>query len=321
MEQIQSGVQQLLDLDLTGLLETYLQLMEKDRLLKRRILLQSDQSQLSCYYSKTLYFDEKETAEAIHALCCPLVVDEGRIRKWIEDYGKKQNITLSTEQEEAVRGIVSYGCSILTGGPGCGKTTTTKTLVNLFLSMHKKVLLAAPTGRAAQRMEEVIGLEAKTIHRLLEFQGGSFKRNKENPLFCDVLVVDECSMLDISLTASLLSAMPVGAQLVMVGDADQLPSVGAGNVLGDLLASGVVPVFTLKEFFVRLRNHTLFPMPMTSTRAGFQRSLPPSRPRNSGRNRGTVSFLIQTRPPRNSCGSLPRPKSCSSSDRGKKNSA
>lgn len=244
----------MLDLDLTGLLETYLQLMEQERHLKQRLLIREDHSQLLCYYSKSLYFDEKETAEAIHTLCRSIMVDEARISRWIDDYGKKQQITLSPEQEGAVRGIASYGCSILTGGPGCGKTTTTKTLVKLFLAMNKDVLLAAPTGRAAQRMEEVIGLESKTIHRLLEFQNGSFKRSKENPLPCDVLVVDECSMLDISLSAALLSAIPAGAQLVLVGDADQLPSVGAGNVLGDLLASGVVPAFTLKTVFRQARE-------------------------------------------------------------------
>ncbi|MBU1231943.1 MAG: AAA family ATPase [Proteobacteria bacterium] len=249
IDQIHGGVKQLLDLDLTGLLETYLQLMEQERHLKRRLLVQKDHSQLPCYYSKSLYFDEKDTAEALHALCRPIAVDEGRVSKWLDDYGRTQHITLSPEQESAVRGIVSCGCSILTGGPGCGKTTTTKTLVKLFLTMDKEVLLAAPTGRAAQRMEEVIGLEAKTIHRLLEFQSGSFKRNKENPLPGDVLVLDECSMLDISLSAALLSAMPVGGQLVLVGDADQLPSVGAGNVLGDLLTSRVVPSFTLKTVF------------------------------------------------------------------------
>lgn len=249
MTQIQDGIKQLLDLDLTGLLETYLQLMEQERLLKRRLLVQEDHTQLPCYYSKSLYFDEKETAESLYVLCRDISIESQRIGKWIQDYGKKQQISLSPEQERAVKGIVSCGCSILTGGPGCGKTTTTKTLVKLFLALDKDVLLAAPTGRAAQRMEEVIGLEAKTIHRLLEFQAGSFIRNKDNPLPADVLVVDECSMLDISLSAALLSAIPQDAQLVLVGDADQLPSVGAGNVLGDLLASGVVPVFTLKTVF------------------------------------------------------------------------
>ncbi len=254
VEQIAAGIKDLLDLDIKTLLQPYLQQMEKENFLKKRIVVAEDQSQLLCYYSKTLYFDEKNCAEKIHILCRPFKNDVQRIRTWIEGYGKKQDITLSKEQEGAVTGIVSCGCAILTGGPGCGKTTTTDTLVKLFLAMGKSVVLAAPTGRAAQRMGEVIGLEAKTIHRLLEFQNGSFKRNQDNPLTADVLIVDECSMLDISLTAALLAATPRDAQLVLVGDADQLPSVGAGNVLGDLMASGIVPSFTLQTVFRQARE-------------------------------------------------------------------
>jgi len=119
----------------------------------------------------------------------------------------------------------------------------------LLEAMKVKVLLAAPTGRAAQRMTEVIGNEAKTIHRLLEWQVGQFKRNDENPLDVDFLVVDECSMLDINLTASLLKAVPDHSQVLFIGDADQLPSVGAGNVLRDLIASGAVPCFRLTKVF------------------------------------------------------------------------
>ncbi len=247
--QIQEGVLQLLDIDLSDRISTYLQLMEQENLLKLRLLDIDDTVSVPCYYSKTLYFDERNTASAIRDLCFSVPVDSQRVSRWIEEFGRKQNISLSDEQEVAVQTIVGCGCSVLTGGPGCGKTTTTRTLVKLFQAMGRVVLLAAPTGRAAQRMEEVIGIEAKTIHRLLEFQGGAFKRNGDNPLSCDVLIVDECSMLDISLSASLLQAIPDSAQLVMIGDADQLPSVGAGNVLGDIMESGVVPVLTLKTVF------------------------------------------------------------------------
>ncbi len=256
MEQIQDEVQKLLDLDLNGLLETYLQLMEKDGLLKKRILSSGDET-LFCYYSKTLYFDEKGCASDILRLCHPVTVDTGRVRKWLGEYGRKRNITLSEEQDNAVSGIVCCGLSILTGGPGCGKTTTTKTLTRLFLAMGKEVLLAAPTGRAAQRMQEVIGIEAKTIHRLLEFQKNSFQKNRDNPLFCDVLIVDECSMLDISLAAALFAAVPTGAQLVLVGDADQLPSVGAGNVLGDMIVSAAIPYFHLRKIFRQAEDSTI----------------------------------------------------------------
>jgi exodeoxyribonuclease V alpha subunit len=137
----------------------------------------------------------------------------------------------------------------LTGGPGCGKTTTTLVIARLLEAMRREVLLAAPTGRAAQRMSEVIGREARTIHRLLEWQNGSFQRNEEHPLSADFLIVDESSMLDISLTAALLKAVPEGCQLLFIGDADQLPSVGAGNVLRDIIASRVIPVFRLTQVF------------------------------------------------------------------------
>ncbi len=254
MEQIQEGISELLDLDLTGLLETYLQLMERERLLKKRIITKPNHSRIICYYSKTLYFDEVKSAEKLFALCHPIGVDENRVDQWLKEYGKKQQLSLSPEQEAAVKGIVSCGCSILTGGPGCGKTTTTRTLVKLLEAMGKHVLLAAPTGRAAQRMEEVIGLEAKTIHRLLGYQNGSFKCNADNTLECDVIVIDECSMLDISLSAALFSAIPQEAQLILIGDPDQLPSVGAGNVLGDLLSSDIIPAFSLTKVFRQARE-------------------------------------------------------------------
>ncbi len=248
-KQILAQINELLEMDLADRLESYLQAMEQDNLLKTRFLTIDGSAAVSCYYSKTLYYDEQNCAEWLRQLCGPITVDEEKVKQWLQSYSATQNLQLSAEQHAAVAGIVSCRCAILTGGPGCGKTTTTKTLVRLFQSMGMDVTLAAPTGRAAQRMGEVIGDEAKTIHRLLEYQGGGFKRNREQPLALDCLVVDECSMLDISLTAALLAAIPEGARLVLIGDADQLPSVGAGNVLADLIASGVVPLFTLKKVF------------------------------------------------------------------------
>jgi exodeoxyribonuclease V alpha subunit len=156
---------------------------------------------------------------------------------------------LSDEQQAAVKGIVSENFSVLTGGPGVGKTTTTLVLVKLLEAMKLKVLLAAPTGRAAQRMMEVVGKESKTIHRLLEWQMGKFKKNEEHPLDVDFLIVDECSMLDITLTASLLKAVPHDSRILFIGDADQLPSVGAGNVLRDIIASNKAPCFRLTKVF------------------------------------------------------------------------
>lgn len=205
------------------------------------------------YYSNTLYFDELYVAERIAASKGTLKEsDPTRIQKWVDAYCQKNEIRLSEEQAVSVVGIAQSQFSILTGGPGCGKTTTTKVLAKLLLAMKLRVLLAAPTGRAAQRMADVIGLEAKTIHRLLEVngaKGSGFKRNEQNPLEVDFLIVDECSMLDISLTAALLRALPETSQLLFIGDPDQLPSVGAGNVLADLLKAQRVVRFNLTKVF------------------------------------------------------------------------
>ncbi len=247
--QILAQTQELLELDLTTRLSPCLQVMEEERLLKTRFLQLHGPQPEPCYYSKTLYYDEKNCAEDLKKRCAPVAVDRQRVDRWLTTYSATQNLCLSSEQEAAVSGMVACRCAILTGGPGCGKTTTTRTLIRLWQAMGQRVVLAAPTGRAAQRMGEVVGEEARTLHRLLEYQGGGFKRNRDFPLELDCLVVDECSMLDISLMASLLAALPDGARLALVGDADQLPSVGAGNVLADCIASGIVPVFSLKTVF------------------------------------------------------------------------
>ncbi|MFO7883597.1 MAG: AAA family ATPase, partial [Desulfobacteraceae bacterium] len=202
-----------------------------------------------CYYSKSLYFDELYVSKRISSIGESLDVDKDRVENWVTRYCEIKNILLSDEQAAAVTGIVSEKFSVLTGGPGCGKTTTTLVIVKLIEAMGLKVVLAAPTGRAAQRMMDVIGKESKTIHRLLGWQGGKFKKNEEKPLKTDFLIVDECSMLDINLTASLLKAVPETAQILFIGDSDQLPSVGAGNVLKDIIASETVPCFRLTKIF------------------------------------------------------------------------
>ena len=153
-------------------------------------------------------------------------------------------------QADAIRQAAVSKVMILTGGPGTGKTTTTKGIISAYQSFGLKILLAAPTGRAAKRMTETTGLEAKTIHRLLECKPPEgYQKNEENLLEGDVLIVDECSMIDLVLMNSLLKAIPAGMRLVLVGDIDQLPSVGAGNVLRDLIDSGVVPVIRLTRIF------------------------------------------------------------------------
>ena len=151
---------------------------------------------------------------------------------------------------EAIRQAIASKVMVLTGGPGTGKTTTTKAIIAALQSAGMRILLAAPTGRAAKRMSEATGMEAKTIHRLLEYnpQDG-YKRNDENPLEGDALIVDECSMIDIILMNNLTKALPTTMRLVLVGDIDQLPSVGAGNVLRDIIDSGVIPVVRLTRIF------------------------------------------------------------------------
>ncbi|MCP4198530.1 MAG: ATP-dependent RecD-like DNA helicase [Proteobacteria bacterium] len=161
-------------------------------------------------------------------------------------------IDLAQAQRQAVQTALTHSVTVLTGGPGTGKTTTLLAIIRLLRAAGNRFALAAPTGRAAKRMSEATGHEAKTIHRLLEVNpsaGFSFKRNAENPLEIDMLVVDEASMLDLLLTNNLLKAIPPGAHLLLVGDVDQLPSVGAGNVLGDIIDSGEVAVVELQTIF------------------------------------------------------------------------
>lgn len=167
---------------------------------------------------------------------------------------KKRGIQYADKQREAIRAALEQGILILTGGPGTGKTTTLNAIIHLLKEAGERVYLAAPTGRAAKRMSELTGEEAKTIHRLLQVDWDEqdnpvFTRNERNPLECDCLVIDELSMVDSYLFESVLRALPFSCRLVLVGDNDQLPSVGAGNVLGDLMASGLFPAVELKEIF------------------------------------------------------------------------
>ena len=248
-EQIVAGIEKLLELSLDERLSELLAQMESTNQLKLRVF-EINQIPKNCYYSKTLYYDEEYVAGKLREMISlPGRTNVAGTEQWIEKYCSRQKIRLSKEQMRAVKTAATYNFSVLTGGPGCGKTTTTLAIVRLleFLGVH--VILAAPTGRAAQRMSEVIGREAKTLHRLLEWKNGGFLRNEQQPLRADCLIVDECSMLDISLTASLLRAVPPACQVLFIGDADQLPSVGAGNVLRDIISSGAVMVSRLTEIF------------------------------------------------------------------------
>lgn len=157
--------------------------------------------------------------------------------------------SLDEVQTNAVKIASENGVMILTGGPGVGKTTTTNLILKYFLAAKKVVKLAAPTGRAAKRMQEATGMQASTIHRLLDIENGEFKFNASNPLKCDVVIIDEVSMLDMPLMNSLVNALPETAQLILVGDKNQLPSVGKGNILSDIIKSNIFPVVELKKIY------------------------------------------------------------------------
>ena len=176
------------------------------------------------------------------------------IDREIEEIERAENIQYAEMQKEAIRAALDKGLLILTGGPGTGKTTTLNAIIRILMEKGEAVALAAPTGRAAKRMSELTGVEAKTIHRLLQVDWDEndnpvFQRNERNPLECDALVIDELSMVDSYVFESVLRALPIGCRLILVGDSDQLPSVGADNVIGDLIASGVFPTVQLKEIF------------------------------------------------------------------------
>jgi len=246
--QINTGIIELIDINLGERLKEYLGLMQQAGQLCTRHL-NKDNVETIGYYSKTLFYDETAVATILRGMKGSVASEPDRIAQWVTAYCQSKHIALSDEQAHAVNGVVQHQFSILTGGPGCGKTTTTLVIVRLLEAMNKTVLLAAPTGRASQRMGEVIGREAKTIHRLLVWKGGEFQMNEDSKLIADFLIVDECSMLDISLTASLLKAVPPTCQVLFIGDPDQLPAVGAGNVLKDMIASGVIPCFRLTQVF------------------------------------------------------------------------
>lgn len=200
------------------------------------------------------YRDEKTIADRMKILLRFPPPQCETLEKDIAKQEKADGITYAETQREAIKTAVSRGVLILTGGPGTGKTTTLNGILKLFEQQELDIALAAPTGRAAKRITELTGREAKTMHRLLEVEWDEhdrpvFKRNLRNPLECDVLVLDELSMVDISLFASLMQALPFGCRLIMVGDSDQLPPVGAGNVLADLIASELLPVVELTEVF------------------------------------------------------------------------
>ncbi|MFQ7156507.1 MAG: ATP-dependent RecD-like DNA helicase [Merdimonas faecis] len=207
-------------------------------------------------YSSRFYYMELNVAKMLHDLNISEEVSRERL---LERLGKIEDATglfLDEMQRKAVMEAAKQGILVLTGGPGTGKTTTINAMIRLFESEGMTILLAAPTGRAAKRMTETTGYEASTIHRLLEVSGnpeeetiGGFQRNEENPLDTDVLIIDEVSMVDLPLMNALLKAVMPGTRLILVGDQNQLPSVGPGSVLKDIIASGCFPVVMLTKIF------------------------------------------------------------------------
>ncbi|MCD8371527.1 MAG: ATP-dependent RecD-like DNA helicase [Clostridiales bacterium] len=201
-------------------------------------------------YLPPFYFSETGCAKRLLKLLSSDRNTRLDVDKVMERVEKNSKIAYDEVQLLAIRQAVSSKVMALTGGPGTGKTTTTLGIISAYRMAGCKILLAAPTGRAAKRMSEATGMEAKTIHRLLEYQPAEgYQKNEENPLEADVLILDECSMIDIMLMYNLLKALPDSMTLILVGDTDQLPSVGAGNVLKDIIASGVVPVVRLTRIF------------------------------------------------------------------------
>ena len=208
-------------------------------------------------YASQYYYLELDTARRLTELNIENDEDEYKIRKRLEFIEKKNGLELETEQRNAVVEAVRNGVLVITGGPGTGKTTTINALIQYFELEGMDIYLAAPTGRAAKRMTETTGYEASTIHRLLELTGmmeessaaAHFERNEENPLEADVIIIDEMSMVDISLMHALLTAVQVGTRLILVGDVNQLPSVGPGRVLKDIIDSQCFCVVKLNKIF------------------------------------------------------------------------
>ena len=222
-----------------------------DALLLSRDLVLSRVEDRDCVFLSSMYYCETETAmRLLKILMTAPTADARGASREIRRYEQENGITFSPLQKQAVLSAVEKGVLVITGGPGTGKTTIINCILSL-LAPKGKVLLAAPTGRAAKRMSEATGEDAKTIHRLLEYSGEEqrFLRSQDNPLKCACVIVDEMSMVDVFLMRSLLRAVQNGTRLILVGDADQLPSVGAGNVLRDILASGAVPSVRLTDIY------------------------------------------------------------------------
>ncbi len=227
-----------------------------DLCIERKTVMKEKEGEIRVYPSH-YYYLELNAAKMLNDLDIDCKMPEDMMEKRLRAVEKKEKIELDPMQHRAVIESIKHGLLVLTGGPGTGKTTTINTMIQFFESENMSILLAAPTGRAAKRMTEATGYEAQTIHRLLEVSGnpeeegntGGFMRNRDNPLEADVIIIDEMSMVDLNLMHALLSAIIPGTRLILVGDVDQLPSVGPGSVLKDIILSEKFHVVTLTKIF------------------------------------------------------------------------
>ena len=240
------------------LLGVQIQDMEKylmDLMMEKKIVMKQSEQGVRVYTSH-YYYMELNTAKMLHDLNLDFEAADVTLLHRINQIEKNTELYLDEMQKDAVMEAVRHGLMILTGGPGTGKTTTINAMIHFFESEGLDIYLAAPTGRAAKRMTEATGCEAQTIHRLLEVSGnpddetvGGFQRNAENPLEADVIIIDEMSMVDLPLMYALLNAIVPGTRVILVGDVNQLPSVGPGSVLKDIISSGCFPVVKLTKIF------------------------------------------------------------------------
>lgn len=247
-EELTAKTSELLGIDKEIIEKNYMDLS-----IDRKIIMKQSGDQVQIY-SSSFYYMEANTATMLRELDITYDVADAEIEQRIHNIEKQTGMQLDEHQVQAVKEAVRNGLLIITGGPGTGKTTTINTIIRYFEIEGMDIFLAAPTGRAAKRMSETTGFEARTIHRMLELNGGmegsaGFERNEMNPLETDVVIIDEMSMVDITLMNSLLKAIAPGTRLILVGDINQLPSVGPGSVLKDIIQSETFNVVMLTKIF------------------------------------------------------------------------
>ena len=246
-EELKQHSAALLAVDITSLDEPLDVLERNHQMIKEKLI-----DHGYCYYMPELHQAETYSAEHLAMLVNhPPSLYPSDVDQHIKAFEQSRHIALAKEQRRAMKAVSRDNCIVITGGPGVGKTTTIRGMLHILSKQHKTVCLAAPTGRAAKKLEEATGHPAQTLHRLLEFQPrqNMFLRNADMPLEVDTAIIDEASMLDIRLFSSLISALPSDAQLILVGDIDQLPSIGAGSVLKDIIQSDVATVIKLIQIF------------------------------------------------------------------------